>query len=137
MSGARGRLWLALVVVVGACTTGSTAERFSRRYGPFGATTELRMRDARTVVGELLGLDDSTVVVLEKQRVVVVPFAGVRFVGIEGLTVDAGSALWSAPFRREAVLRARYPRGIAPEVMARLLARAGQQAADTVRGKAR
>ena len=133
-------IWPALAlaaILAGACVTGMPEETYARRYGAFGAMTEVRTRGGRVVIGELLSIGDSGVTLMEKQRVVVVQFGAVRTISIERLSVDAGHALWSARFRREASLRARYPHGITPDLMSRLLTRSGQQAVDSVPGPAR
>ena len=114
-----------------------SVERYARRYGPYGATAQVHVVGGRVVTGELLAIDDSTLVIMEKQRVVVVPFDAVRMVGIERLTLERGAALYHARFRREATMRARYPHGLGADLTARLVARAGQQAPDTARAKAK
>ncbi len=126
----------ALAAITGlGCHFGTRVERFPPAQGPAGVTAVLeRKRPAAPILGELLALTDSALYVLrDGRRVTLVPFRVIRqgtfermgdaAVVYEGRTPDA-------EILHRLRLVSRFPAGLTPDLLARLLAAYGQTAAD-------
>lgn len=130
----RGYIAIGSVVLCAACYHGPSIYRFGPVQGPSGIGADLRLQTKTVVQGELLAVQDSSLIILsEFDRVVSVPVRAIkhgRFGTLGELIsegVDARSAL--------AQLRnfSRFPPGLTPELRARLLAAYGQTEVDVAR----
>jgi hypothetical protein len=97
---------------------------------PAGTRVEVRLRDSeRMVTGELLDVRDDALVVLSENRVNLIPLAMIRRAWYADASVVNGGGDTLGPEDRSFLrLYSRYPNGISPEVMARLLRALGQDA---------
>jgi hypothetical protein len=122
--------------LLAACYTSPAPQNFPQARSPYGAEVSLRLVDGRSVKGELLEVTDTSVMLLSRAtgRVAVArkPAVGsVEFSVVEALFFT-GRGNPSARALEGARLRARFPYGIPPAASAAILAKAGQQAPDTL-----
>jgi hypothetical protein len=121
----------ALLATLCACKTSPSVGDFLPAVEPGGIRGDLTAFDRRPVRVELLAVDDSSYIVLSRDRVAVVPFRAVQkavFAPI-GTTTTGGRAP-SPDHRSQLTYASRFPYGIPAPVMARLLEKAGQQRPD-------
>jgi hypothetical protein len=122
-----------LLASIAACTLGPTIREFEPAHRAAGTPTSVRTSDAR-IDGELLAVSDSGVVLLARDGVTIISYAVIRRGAAKGLPVDFG--LGDAPdgdTRRMLRDLSRYPQGITPELLQKLLAAYRQEAAIVVR----
>lgn len=102
-----------------ACMVGTTGRSYAPAKGPAGATVSLQLTGTRTVIGELLAVEEASLLVLDDRQLVRVAMT----------VVESGKAP-RIGFRREGLaggtrerlrLVSRYPQGVSPELEARLL----------------
>jgi hypothetical protein len=112
-----------------ACYVGPSVETFAPANGPQGIEAELRVRAAGkrgTVLGEVLEVQDTAVLVLRANRVVLVPLRVIQ----TGRFRDRGVLIENGGIARGALSRlrlvSRFPAGLTPTLRARLLAAYGQ-----------
>jgi hypothetical protein len=120
-------LLLALALACAGCTTGPSAEQFRPAVSPRGVSVQLQLRARRAdVSGELLEVRTTGFVVLAASKVVLVPFGEVRGAKFAQMRLGyVGGTPGASTF--EAMRRvSRFPGGLPPEQMARLLASLGQ-----------
>jgi hypothetical protein len=130
----RGYIAITSVLLLAACYHGPSIYKFGPVRGPAGIGADLRLRTKTVVQGELLEVQDSSLIVLtDSNRIVSVPLSGVRSGAFDklGVIIGEGMNLESAlaklrPFSR-------FPTGLTPELRARLLAAYGQTEAEVVR----
>lgn len=126
------------VVVAAGCMIGPTTRNFAPATGPQGIAADLRVKwgPKGRVQGELLSLvvglevHDTALMVLSSSRLVLVPLRVIqmgRFKG-RGTLIENGRARRSSLEQLQLV--SRFPDGMKPEVMARLLAAYGQTQPD-------
>lgn len=122
------RLLLLSLVLLGAaaCHSGPSATTFGPAIGPRGIEADLRGLGLR-IQGELLEVQDSALLVLQRDEVILV---ALRQIGIGGFR-QRGVLIQRGRFVRgrsaaELRLVSRYPQGLTPELRARLLAAHGQ-----------
>lgn len=119
---------LLLATTLTACLTSpppSTVAKDDPQRGAFGS---VYMSDGTQHSGELLALDDSSIVLLTRDRVAIGTLSRMNrlyFDGFETSDVGAERRL-SAGTLREGRQASRFPYGITPPVMARLLDNAKQ-----------
>ncbi len=114
------------VLAMLACQLGGRVDRFAPARQPQGvATTFWLLRGSAPAQGELLALQDTALVVLVQDTVTLVPYrvlhAG-RFAHVGDLTEIPPAKGFAARLR----LISRFPQGLTPEMLARLLAAYGQ-----------
>ena len=115
------------VAVLGfsACMVGPSTRTFTPAKGPHGVEADLHLKGAR-VRGELLEVQDTALLVLRADRVVLVPLRMIA----AGQFRNRGSLVWNGRASRDALPRlrllSRFPAGLTPEVRARLLGVYGQ-----------
>jgi hypothetical protein len=111
-------------VLLAGCTFGTTARETRLAVAPRGAEVTLATQGGR-VTGELLAVQDSTLVVLSGGVVTSVPFGIIRSGNVE---VAGAVATWS-PEKLAAMRQvSRFPQGMNAELLQRVLARYGQRA---------
>jgi hypothetical protein len=116
-----------------ACYVGPNVENFGPANGPEGIEAELRLRAAGkrgTVLGEVLEVQDTALLVLRANRVVLVPLRVIQ----TGRFRDRGVLIENGGIARGALSRlrlvSRFPAGLTPEIRTRLLAAYGQTEPD-------
>lgn len=122
---------LVVLLSVAACYTGPTAEKFGPARSPRGIAADLRLvhRTGR-IRGELLAVEDTALLVLRDQRVVLVPLRAIALGGFRqrGPMIERGRI---SDQHREALRRvSRYPGGLPEPVRTRLLQAHGQSTPD-------
>ena len=118
-----------LVAALAACSVGTSAKQFEPAGKPGGAEVALDFGRRRLPLqGELLAVEDSALVVLHSDSVARVPLSVIR----SGQLVPRGSRATfirgrlSENMRERFRLLSRYPDGLSPELLQRLLAAYGQ-----------
>src|SRR5574337_351961 len=120
------------LLAVGACVSGPTLGNFAPAHAPDGVSVRLRLVTNREIpLAELLAVGDSGLLVQRSGRLEWVPLAVVSDVEATG----RGTSTRFAPSYRERPpnelrLLARYPAGVTPVLLDRLLASYGQAAPD-------
>jgi len=108
-----------------ACQLGGRVDRFAPARQPAGVAVTLRLKGGATGQGELLAVQDTALVVLVQDTVMLVPYrvlqAG-RFAQVGELTETPPTKDFAGKLR----LVSRFPQGLTPEMLARLLAAYGQ-----------
>jgi hypothetical protein len=114
---------LVAVLALAGCRTGPRLENFPPANSPAGVATTLGVGRQR-IKGELLEVNDSGFVVRQTPQITFVPFTVVReakFAGIGAMSLRSPEAMVTL---RHA---SRFPAGIPPAVLPRLLEEAGQR----------
>ena len=115
------------VLAMLACQLGGRVGRFAPAKQPAGVAVTLWLRGGGTGEGELLAVQDTALVILAQDTVTMVPYrvlqAG-RFSQVGELTEPPPTRDFAGKLR----LVSRYPQGLTPEMLARLLAAYGQPA---------
>ena len=125
------RVWPIALLGVGACMVGPSTRGFAPATRPEGIAADLRFEEeSKHLQGELLEVQDTALVLLSANRVVLVPIRVItlgRFAG-RGTPIAEGN---TTP-RALASLRrvSRFPAGMTPEIRGKLLAAYGQTAPD-------
>ncbi len=119
----------AAVLGFSACMVGPGTRTFAPANWPDGIEADLRLKGSR-IRGELLEVQDSALLVLRDDRVVLVPLAAIRLGSFRqgGVLVENGRARRAALLDLKLV--SRFPAGLTPELKARLLAAYGQTEPD-------
>ena len=115
-------LALALLAPIAACTIGPSIREFEQAHRAAGAPVTVRTSRGR-IDGELLAASDSGVVVLARDGITAVSYRVMRNGVARGLRTDFGMGDAPDPDTR-LTLRdlSRYPQGISPELLQKLLA---------------
>lgn len=122
-----------MLLVAAACYHGPSIYKFAPVQGPSGIDVELRLLTTDFVQGELLEVQDSSLIVLSENRVVSVPVSAIQRGRFDQLGYLLGEGV--DPESALAKLRnfSRFPAGLTPPLRARLLAAYGQTTVDVVR----
>lgn len=115
----------AALATIGACFHGPTPERFQPAQGPKGIEVHLALSRDR-VRGELLAFQDTALIVLRDNQILLVPLGSIRS-GVfkqRGTLIENGRI--SQQERTRIRLMSRFPAGLTPELRARLLTAYGQ-----------
>ena len=125
------RSWMLPVVVLGfsACMVGPSTRRFAPANGPKGIEADLVLKSGR-IQGEVLEVQDTALLLLRVDRVVLVPLRAIRAGRFRGLgqVVEGGGASHGQLARLR--LLSRFPAGLTPEIRTRLLRAYGQTEPD-------
>jgi hypothetical protein len=128
----RRLLAAALVATLTGCKTSPSVDDYFPATEPSGIRGDLVTTvDPGLLRVELLAVDDSSYVVLSRDRVAVAPFRIVRKAVFEpiGTTTRDGRGP-SSSHRAQLKYASRFPYGIPPAVMSQLLQRSGQPRPD-------
>ena len=106
---------------------GQRVEEFPPARLPNGALVEL-VTDQRQMAGELIEVRETGLVILERSLLRFFPYGSVRSIRIDatGRNIRTGSQPLGPRRREEVRLLSRFPQGLSPEVLERLLAVYGQ-----------
>lgn len=113
-------VWGPLLASV-ACQLGGRVDRFAPAKQPGGVATTLWFRGGGTGEGELLVVQDTAFVILDQDTVTLVPYRALksgRFSQVGELTDLPPSEDVKSKLR----LVSRFPQGLSPDLLARLLA---------------
>ncbi len=123
-----------LLVALSACMTSPSALTVARADPQRGAFGSVYMSDKTQHSGELLAIDDSTIILLTKDRIAIGSLSRIAELSFDNFeTSDVGAQRHMSPGTlRKGRQASRFPYGIAPTVMARLLENAKQAAPDTL-----
>jgi len=120
------------VAVVAGCVIGPSTRNFAPATGPQGIGADLRVKwgPRGRVRGEVLEVQDSALMVLSANRLVLVPIRAIQY----GRFTRRGTLIENGRAHRRTLddLKrvSRFPEGMSPEIKARLLAAYGQTAPD-------
>jgi len=129
------RAYIAVVgaLLVAACYHGPSIYSFDPVRRPTGVDADLRLEKKR-VSGELLEVQDTTLILLtDSRKVVSVPVQGIRSGAFDKLGVMIGEGMDLQPALTKLRPFSRFPFGLTPELRARLLAVYGQTEVEVVR----
>ncbi len=106
-------------LLLAACMVGTSGRSYAPARGPAGAMVSLELAGKPVVTGELLAVEDETLLVLQAQQLVRVAIASIES-GKAPKVSFAGRSM--SPDTRERLrLVSRYPQGVSAELEARLL----------------
>jgi hypothetical protein len=128
---------LACAAVLAACYTSPKPQAIPQATNPYGVSGTVTLANGRTSVGELLDINDTSVVMLIDGRVASARPAAIVKVELPGardVNYKAGRAVSAARVMR-ARRMTRFPYGMSPEVTAALLARTSQASPDDLEAK--
>ena len=111
-------------LIVAACTVGTHARNYQPARGPAGAMVNLELLDKSRTRGELLAVEDSTLLLLRDSQLVRVPLSQVR--SGRAPKVSFNSRMRTGT-REQLRLISRYPQGVSTELEGRLLTAYGQR----------
>jgi small nuclear ribonucleoprotein (snRNP)-like protein len=108
-----------VALLLAACMVGTSGREYAPARGPAGITVSLELAGDRLVRGELLAVEDSTLLVLQEEELVRVTLAAIHS-GKAPKISFTGATL--TPRTRERLrLVSRYPQGVPAELEERLL----------------
>ena len=113
--------------LLAACAVGTTGGSYEPAKGPAGARVTLEVTDHREVVGELLAVEDTSLLVLQERQLVRVPLPLIASGNAPKVSFTGPTLMARRDESRERLrLISRYPQGMNPELEARLLEAYGQ-----------
>ena len=130
------RSWMVPVAVLGlfGCYVGPHTRTFAPANGPTGIEADLRLIKAKgRVLGEVLEVQDTALVVLNANRVALVPIRVIASGRFRDLGMLIAGGLVSPQSLARVRLLSRFPAGMTPEIRTRLLAVYAQTEPDVVR----
>src|SRR5687767_10293468 len=107
------------LLLLAACVVGTTGRSYAPARGPAGAMVSLELSGRRMVSGELLAVEEATLLVLQEQQLVRIAMAMIDS-GKAPRISFAGRSM-SADTRERLRLVSRYPQGVSAELEERLL----------------
>jgi len=126
---ARSAILVVCALAICGCHFGTRARTFGPAQGPEGVSAEIVTPAGGWVSGELLEVQDTALLVLSDQRIVLVPYSLVRsaqFAQMNKNTTILGQVTPSVAVREELRLVSRFPQGVTPELLEELLDAYGQ-----------
>jgi len=127
------RSWMLPLAILGcsACMVGPTTRTFAPAAGPQGIGADLRLTGkSRRIQGEVLTVEDTVIVLLSANRVVLVPIRAIAL----GRFSRRGALIENGRARQKTLswlkLVSRFPAGLTPDIKAKLLAVNGQTEPD-------
>jgi hypothetical protein len=115
---------LATLALLTACSVGTTGRNYAPAKGPEGAIVSLELTGKRTMTGELLTVEQGSLLVLVGRQLVRVALPVIQ-VGKAPKVSFTGATLRDE-VRERLRLISRYPAGVSPDLEARLLEAYGQ-----------
>lgn len=106
-------------LLLAACMVGTSAHGYAPAKGPAGATVSMELDDKRRITGELLAVEEATLLVLQDREVIRVPVSRIRSGKAPKISFTGERLVGTT--REELRLVSRYPQGVSPELEARLL----------------
>jgi hypothetical protein len=107
----------AALLLLTACTVGTTARNYAPAQGPAGASVTLGLSGNREIGGELLAVEGAGLLLLENRQLIRVDFRAIKSLrGPKISTRDLDQTM-----RERLRLISRYPQGVSPELEERLL----------------
>ena len=129
----RAHIAVAGALFFAACYHGPSIYTFDPVHRPTGIDADLRLEKKR-VSGELLEVQDTTLILLtDSRKVVSVPVQSIRSGAFDRLGVMIGEGIDPQPVLTTLRSFSRFPFGLTPELRARLLASYGQTEVEVVR----
>lgn len=117
---------VAVALIAAACPVGTPAGRFAPARGPAGVVADLRLVERGRVQGELLAVTDSALVIRDS-AIALVRYASIRegaFRQVVGVAFNRRAPRRGDQERLRRV--SRFPQGLSPELLQRLLQAHGQ-----------
>jgi hypothetical protein len=114
----RLRAQLPALMLLAACSVGTTGRNYAPAKGPAGGTVSLELDGQRTMIGELLAVQPGSLLLLEGRELVRVPIPIIRTGYAPKVSFTAATF---EQLRGRLRLISRYPQGVSPELEARLL----------------
>jgi hypothetical protein len=108
---------LTALLLFAACSVGTTGRSYAPAKGPAGATVSLDLAGKREVSGELLAVEEATLLVLQERQLIRVAVTLIE----SGKAPKVSFKGWTGATRERLRLISRYPQGVSPEFEARLL----------------
>jgi hypothetical protein len=126
---------LTLALAAAGCALGRTAEEFPVARSPEGIRISIITDSAHVREAELLAVEDTALLILlADDRIASVPWSVVRSAELHGFLSDAPRRnVPSQAMRERWKSVARFPQGLTPELLTRLLDVRGQTSADVLR----
>ena len=126
---------LALTAAVAGCGLGRTAEEFPVARSPEGIRISIVTDSTHVREAELLAVEDTALLILlADDRIASVPWSVVRSAELHGFLSDAPRRnVPSQAMRERWKSVARFPQGLTPELLARLLEARSQNAPEVLR----
>jgi len=108
---------LSALLLLAACSVGTTGRSYAPAKGPAGAAVSLDLAGRREVSGELLAVEEATLLVLQEQQLIRVAVTLIE----SGKAPKVSFKGWTGATRERLRLISRYPQGVSPELEARLV----------------
>ena len=126
---------LVLTTAITGCGLGRTAEEFPVARSPEGIRVSIITDSAHVREAELLAVEDTALLILlAEDRVASVPWSVVRSAELHGFLSNAPRRnVPSQAMRERWKSVARFPQGLTPELLSRLLEARGQTAVEVLR----
>jgi hypothetical protein len=123
----RLKVCIALAVVCCSCTVGRQAGNFRLAQAPAGVEATVATDGGGALMrGELLSVDDTSLLILVNRQVTRVPYTRIR----KASFMQAGVTITDVPptklVKDQLHLLSRYPQGVSPALLRSLLAAYGQ-----------
>jgi hypothetical protein len=110
---------LSALLLLAACMVGTSGRGYAPAKGPAGATVSLDLTGKRDVAGELLAVEEATLLVLQERQLIRVPVALIE--SGKAPKISFSGRRLAGDTRKRLRLVSRYPQGVSPELEARLL----------------
>jgi hypothetical protein len=124
-----------LLLLLVACSVGTTGRNYAPAQGPAGATVTLDLTGQRQVGGELLAVEEATLLLRRPGELVRVPLRLITSGKAPKLSFTG--ATLTGETRERLRLISRYPQGVSAELEARLLEAYGQRGVQEISRAAR
>lgn len=108
---------LVLPLLLAACSIGPSGKSYAPAKGPAGAAVEIRLHGNRELGGELLAVEDSTLLLVENRQLIRVEIPAIQSIRAPRISTRQ----LDQPMRGRLRLISRYPQGVSPDLEARLL----------------
>jgi hypothetical protein len=108
---------LTMLLLLAACSIGTSGKSYPPAKGPAGAAVELGLAGKREVGGELLAMEDTTLLLVENRQLIRVHLTAITSLRAPKLLTRN----LNERMRRRLRLISRYPQGVSPDLEARLL----------------
>jgi len=119
---------LLAVCICGACHYGLTVSSYPPAHSAHGAEAEIVTVSKEHFMAELIGVRDSDIVILVDGKLELRPYASIKSLEIKviGKHFSIGGKSPSEKNRDDLRLFSRFPQGLSPELLAKLLQAYGQ-----------